>query len=120
MADSLFLAWSERRLYAVHWRMPHANRGPWLERVCCPAPGAAGLEQLSQWLNGLPFLSARQVAHVISTATPYLHALAPTASTADLLLTHPDPRIRLETQLNLASSPPVSPPRRRTPRRSQR
>ena len=119
IADTVILGWSERRLYAVHWRLPAVNGALWPERVCCPAPGISGVEQLADWLADRHVLTDQQLDHALNLAAPFLHALAPTDATASVLLAYSDQRVRLETRLNLAGAPTASPPRKRTAKRNR-
>jgi hypothetical protein len=103
IAESIFLAWVDRRLYAVHWRQPADPNGEWAENACCPEPGDRGLGELWMWLTDLRLLNGDQVRSALGAAAGLLYAMAPTHEHFVGLLRHPDERVQVETQLHLPS-----------------
>lgn len=116
LADGVFIAWVDRRLYGVHWRAPSGS-GAWQEDAVAPDPGNCGLTQLWRWLTNLRLLSADQISTALERASGFLHAMEPTEATVGALLRHPDALVRMETQLNLPKQAPSAP---RTARRASR
>jgi hypothetical protein len=107
-SDGVFVAWVDRRLYGVHWRMPCGD-GTWQEDAVAPDPGDSGLTQLWRWLTDLRLLSADQISAALGRSAGFLHAMEPTEATVASLLRHPDTLVRMETQLNLPKQTPSAP-----------
>lgn len=101
LSDCVFLVWGNRQVYAIHWRMP-VSLGDHEEAVCVPAVGNRGLTELWQWLTDLRILGSKQIVGALEAAGALLHAMDPNSEHVTALLRHPDPHVRLETQLNLA------------------
>lgn len=102
LSDSVFLVWSNRQLYAIHWRMP-VDMGEHEEAVYIPAAGDRGLTELWHWLTDLRILVATQIAGALAAAAPFLHAMDPNTEHVTALLQHPYSQVRTETQRNLES-----------------
>lgn len=107
-ADGVFLAWTDRRVYAVRWRVPLDGSDP-AETVCVPAPGDAGLNQLWRWLMDLKLLDAHQVIDALKSAGALLHAMSPTSEHASDLLEHPSELVRVEALRTLRARPTGAP-----------
>ncbi|MHB1094753.1 MAG: hypothetical protein ACYC3F_01105 [Gemmatimonadaceae bacterium] len=107
-ADGVFLAWTDRRVYAVRWRVPLDGSDP-AETVCVPAPGDAGLNELWLWLMDLKLLDGQQVLDALKSVGALLHAMSPTSEHASDLLEHPNELVRAETLRTLRARPAGAP-----------